>query len=302
LTPIYVVIGAGRPLGAALVRRLAGEGKAVRAIVLKGDRVRSFLPDSVEVTGVSPDGESVRRACGDADVIFNCFEPHGSKWGKVVAEITSKVLLTTIETGARFILASYLFASESDNWAAEQDVLDTHRTKFAKTLIARFPQIYGPGVQNALLTQVFEAVMAGKKAYWMGKLDAPCSWVYVEDAASALALLSRTEKAYGKTWNIAGPGPLSGRQFLELAFSAARRDKKIGVRGRGIMLTASLLDSRARALLDLPHDYYSPLVVDGETFVNDFPSFQYTAHDVAMAQTLEWYSTEGGRQLEKIPA
>ena len=270
--------------------------------MLKVDRVRNFLPSSVDVVGVSTDIDNIQSACRDASMVFNCFEPHGPKTSKVVEELTTKLLLTTIQTGARFILASYLFGSESDNSAAEQDALNTYRNKFGKTVIVRFPQIYGPGVRNALLSEVFESAVSDKKAHWMGKLDALRSWVYIEDAAAALALLSRNEKAYGQVWNIAGPGPLSGRQIIELAFTAAGKTPNMGVRGRATMLAASLISSRARALMALPYDYNSPFVLDGEDFTREFPSFQYTAHDIAIARTFEWYSEQAGILVKKIEA
>ncbi len=222
-------------------------------------------------------------------MIFNCFESQDREWARLSADMTSKLLATAIQAGARYVLTSHLFLSETDNQAAEHDALNTHASKLAATVIARLPQMYGPGISNPLFTQIFEAVASGKKAHWIGSLDTPHSFLYVQDAASAVVLLAESDAAYGNAWNIAGPGPLTGREFIELAFGAANKEKRIGVWGRGIILTASLLDSRARALLGIPYDYYSPFIIDGDAFVQAFPSFAYTSHEAAMVSTFEWF-------------
>src|SRR5207249_2977466 len=129
-------------------RQLVNDGKQVRAIVLDEKNARKSLPESAEVVGISPHDHSVQDACSDASIIFNCFEPHDREWISLSAEITSKVLLSAIQSGGKLVLASHLFRSESDNLTAERDVLDVERTKLGRALVVRFPQIYGPEVRN----------------------------------------------------------------------------------------------------------------------------------------------------------
>ncbi len=205
-----------------------------------------MFPDEVEVVGVQPNAESVQETCEDASVIFNCFEPRDGNMGPVVAEMTSKMLLAAIEYGSKFVLASHLFNSTSDNLPAETDAMSTHRSGFAATVVARFPQMYGPSVTNALFDSVFQAVNSGRKAYWLGSLKVPRSYIYVGDAAASLVLLAESELGPGQTWDVAGPGPLTGRQFIEIAFETAGKEKKVGCWGRGLMIPAQVFDSRAK--------------------------------------------------------
>ena len=283
-----VVVGAGRPLGTELTSRLARRGDKVRAVVVDEGRGRTLFPEGVDVLGVSPNAESVEKACDQATIIYNCYEPQRAGTS-AAAEFNSKMLLAAIRQGAKFVLVSYLFNSLRDNHAVEDDCLGAHRSLLAKAMVARVPQLYGPRVENALFREVFESVIAGRKAHWLGALDVPRSYVYVGDAADALLQLAGDDFAFGRAWNVAGPGPLTGRQFIEMAFEAANGEKNIGHWGRGLMLTARVLNSRARDLLGLPYDYYSPFVLKGDDFTSRFPAFAYTAPQSAIAETLRWY-------------
>ncbi|MDA4118310.1 MAG: hypothetical protein OK455_08200 [Thaumarchaeota archaeon] len=292
-----VVVGATLPLGALLTRRLVAQGRAVRALVLNVERAQSILPESVSLVEIEPTNTSIQDGCEGATVIFDLFEPSSIKQQKVAAETASAVLLAGIRNRAKVIIASHLFLSEKDNRALEKEAMATHWSNFAKVVVARFPQIYGPEVKSPLLNRVFEEVLTGNKAHWMGRLDVQRSLLLIEDAVSAIEELEKNDSAFGYIWNIAGPSTLSGKAFIDLAFSAAGRKGTAGVWGRGIMLTARLIDSKAKGFLDIPYDYYSSFVIDGSPFTQAFPSFAFTPNEVAVRSNLEWYRAQMQRGL-----
>ncbi len=294
-----VVIGAARPLGRTLLERLGGETQDVRAVVLDPSAGSNY-PSSVEVVYANAlEAWSVAEACKGASVIYNCFEPSPSMRDRVMTEVTSNVLLAAIDSGATLVFASHLLASESDNEKLEGDVLNAHGSKLARTLVARVPQLYGPRVVNQLWQNVFESAIGGKKAHWMGKLDVERSYLFVEDAARVMILLAKSLWAHGRAWNITGPGPLTGRQFTELAFRAAGREPSVGFWGRGIVLTGSIIDQSSKRFLELPYDYYTPFVLDGSAFRGAFPSTMFTEHVTAIARTLEWFKLSAGKGTSK---
>jgi hypothetical protein len=295
------VLGATLPLGVLLTRRLVSEGKAVRALVLNAERARSLLPESVSVTEIDMTRASIQDACGGASVIYDLYEPHSLKQQNVAVETASAVLVGGIQNRARVVIASHVFLTEDDNKALESEAMSTHRSKMTKVVVARLPQVYGPEVKNALLDNVFDEVSNGSKAHWMGSLDSSRSLLFIEDAVSAIQLLEKTEAAFGNVWNVAGPSPISGREFIAMAFRAAGKEGGAGVWGRGIMLTARFLDAKARAFVDLPYDYYSPFVLDGSAFAQAFPLFAYTPQDVAVRRSLEWHREQAKQKLVAAP-
>lgn len=303
LTRLEVVVGSTLPLGLALTRRLSAEGRQVRALVLSAKRARGLFPESVEMMEIEPKRTSIQDACVDGSVVYDLFEPLSARQTKTCADVASAVLLAAIQSSAHVVIASHTFNSELDNLTMETDALATERSGFAKVVVARLPQIYGPGVRSPLIGSVCHEVLTKNTAHWLGDLDVPRSFVYIDDAVSALMLLQKTDSARGRVWNVAGPTPISGREFIKEAFASSGKTGNALVWGRGLMLTARLLDKRAREFLNLPYDYYASYVLDPEEFVSEFPDFEFTSNNVGIAATARWYidnareTGSGGAQI-----
>jgi nucleoside-diphosphate-sugar epimerase len=290
---LQVVMGAARPLGRAVVEELAAAGSKVRGVLLDAATVGDSFPASVEVVAADPlKPGSLVEACRGGEVVYDCFEPSHSNWKRAFREGTGNVLLASIEAGADLVLANHLIAEEGENASTERDLLNAHRSNLIRTLVARMPQLYGPHVVNKLWQGIFESAFLGKKAHWMGDPEVARSLLYVGDAASKMILLGRSLWAYGRTWNLSGPAPISGRTFIEHAYRAAGREPKVGRWGRGVMLTGRFLSSDAKGFLELPYNYYDPFVLDGSEFTEAFPSMAYIPHDQAIATTYRWFEAQ----------
>ena len=294
---LQVVMGAARPLGRAVLEELAAAGSRVRGVTLDAATVEGPLSASVEIVAADPlKPESLVKACRDGEAVYDCFEPSHSNWKRVFREATGNVLLASIEAGADLILANHLIAEEGENASTESDLLNAHRSNLIRTLVARMPQLYGPGVVNRLWQDIFESAILGKTAHWMGDPEVARSLLYVGDAASKMILLGRSPWAHGRAWNLSGPAPISGRAFIEHAYRAAGREPKVGHWGRGVMLTGRFLSSDAKGFLELPYNYYNPFVLDGSEFMEAFPSIAYTPHDEAIAKTYRWFEARSKKK------
>ncbi len=287
---LQVVMGAARPLGRAMLEELAAAGSRVRGVTLDEATIEGPLPPSVEIVAADPlKPGSLVKACSEGEAVYDCFEPSHSNWKRVFREVTGNVLLASIEAGADLILANHLIAEEGENASTESDLLNAHRSNLIRTVVARMPQLYGPGVVNRLWQGIFESAVLGKTAHWMGDPEVARSLLYISDAASKMILLGRSPWAHGRSWNLSGPAPISGRAFMEDAYRAAGREPKMGRWGRGVMLTGRFLSSEAKGFLELPYNYYDPFVLDGSEFMEAFPSMAYTPHDEAIGKTYRWY-------------
>lgn len=284
------MLGAAHPLGRAVLEELAAAGSNVRGVALDEAVVEGQIPSAVEVVVADPmKTDSLVKACSEAGAIYDCFEPSHSNWKRTFREATGNVLLASIEVGADLVVANHLIAKENENASTENDLLNAHRSNLIRTLVARMPQLYGQGVVNTLWQEIFESAVLGKTAHWMGDPEVARSLLYVRDAASKMILLGRSPWAYGRAWNLSGPGPITGRAFIENAFKAAGREPKVGRWGRGVMLTGRLFSSDAKGFLDLPYNYYESFVLDGSEFTEAFPSMAYTPHEEAIAATYSWF-------------
>ncbi len=306
----HVVFGAAGSLGAAIVRRLGAEGKHVRAVVRDAGRAKQALPESAElVVGDALNIDNVRAVCKDAGTVYDCVNVPYRQWLEVHPKVTKNILAGATEAKATLVFPGNVYgygrfqkipAAEDHPLAAtsrkgrlrnelEAMLMDADKAGRVRVVIPRFPDFYGPNVTNRLFAPIFEGAIAGKKARWIGKLDAPHDFVYIDDAAAASIILAGAEELPGGVWHVPGPGPLTGRGFVEMAFKMAGTKPSVGALGSGLILFASLFSSDAREVRELLYQFEQPMVLDGTKFARAFPSFNYTPREESIRQTIDWF-------------
>ena len=305
-----VVMGAAGALGSAIVRKLTADEKPVRAVVRDVQRARRVLPPSADImVGDAAGAENVRLVCRDAVVIYHCVNVPYQHRAAVMPGITDNILAAARESGARLVfpgnVSGYgpfrtLPATEDHPLAAtskkgqirnviERKLIDANLMADVNVVIPRFPEYYGPNVNNRLMSPIFQAALEGRRAAWPGKLDVPHDLIYVDDAAAACCLLGSTESAYGQVWHVPGAGPITGEQFIGMAFDAAGTKANMRAMGRGYFRLRGLFGSVAREMIELIYEFEQPMILDGSKFHCAFPSFRYTTHEHAIRQTGNWY-------------
>ncbi|HYZ58572.1 MAG TPA: NAD-dependent epimerase/dehydratase family protein [Nitrososphaeraceae archaeon] len=312
MTQTHVVFGAAGSLGAAIVRRLAALGMPTRSVVRSLDRAKRVLPQQTTIeieVGDALNPESVHALCRNAKTIYHCVNVPYQQWSEIMPKVTDNILVGAKEAKASVVFPGnvygygrfqYIPATEDHPLAAtskkgklrnaiERKLMDAHKAGDVTVVITRFPDYYGPNVVNRLVAPIFENAISSKKAQWIGKLNVPHDLIYIEDAAAAAVLLAMNEDTHGQVWHIPGAGPLTGRQFIEMAFKAAGNNPDIGVLSGGFLRFASLVNSDAREMMELLYEFEEPLVLDGTKFARAFPSFSYTPHEEAIRQTVEWF-------------
>lgn len=95
--------------------------------------------------------------------------------------------------------------------------------------------------------------------------------------------------AWGLRWSMPGPGPVTGREFVDLCFAAAQKPPRVGTLGRWSMALAGLFVAGAREMGELMYEFEEPLVLDGGKFARAFPAFRYTPHPEAVSLTSDWF-------------
>ena len=306
----HVVIGAAGALGSAIVAFLASKGKSVRAVVRDLDRARRILPPSADIAiGDGSHAESVRLVCRNATVIYHCVNVPFEDWDSVMPGVTDNILAGARESKARLVFPGNVYgygplratpATEDHPLMAnskkgqlrndvERKLIDANLMADVKVVIPRFPEFYGPNVKNWLMTPVFQAALDGRTASWPGKLDVPHDLIYIDDAAAACCILGSSEPCYGQVWHVPGAGPVTGKQFIGMAFEAAGTKARMKAITRGSLRVKGVFGSEAREMIELIYGFEQPMVLDGSKFAGAFPSFRYTTHEHAIRQTGNWY-------------
>lgn len=301
----HIVVGATGSLGHALTLRLLSEQIPVRAVVRATDRAEELLPDNVEVvTADATELDSLKSACKDAAVIYNCVYVAAEKWPMV----TDNFIEAARDNQSRLVFPTNIHpygplqkvpATEDHPLAAasqrgrmrirmETKLLEASRAGDAQVILPRLAAFYGPTVRDGYIPMVFVSALAKQKAWWYGSLEMPYDLICADDAATACLLLSTKEGAESQVWHVPGAGALTGGQFISMVFKAAGAEPLMGARTRRTFQLLGLIYPPARMILEVMYEFEHPLVMDGGKFAAAFPDYKYTTHEQAIPETLEW--------------
>jgi nucleoside-diphosphate-sugar epimerase len=301
-----VVLGATGGVGQAVVQALAAQGAQVRAVNRSG---RALVPASVEVMAADlTSRESTRAACQRASVVYHCAGVPYDQWATSLPVMLDNVIAALSATGATLVYIdnTYMYAPTSQPLTEDslqapisrkgqlrkqlaETILTAHARGQIRATIGRSTDFYGPGVRTSFVgEQFFNAVVAGRRVPWLGKLDVPHALSFVEDAARGLITLGAHEQALGQVWHLPTAPALIGRQYIALAGEAA------GVQARPLAVPGLLLrllgltNPVLRESVELLYEFNAPLLFDWSKYSHTFGGTP-TPHQEAMRRTVAWY-------------
>ena len=309
---LHVVLGASGGIGNILAQELAAQSKRVRAVNRRG---KANLPANVEIVcGDALNAESIRAACADASVIYNCVNVPYPEWEAKFPPMMKIISEAASAAKAKLIFADNLYMYGPTNGPMTEDspynahghkgqlrarmaneLMDAHRTGKVRVAIGRASDYYGPGALNAIAGKdLFTAVLAGKKAMWAGSLDQPHTMTFTKDFAKGLTVLGERDEALGQVWHIPGVGPITGREFMQLAFEIAGTKPQLGAYSRLMIRLAGLFSPMIREVDEVLYEFENPYIVSGDKFAKAFGAIG-TPHKQAIKETVEWYKANAGK-------
>ena len=307
-----VVLGASGGVGSALVRELLSRGGRVRAVSRSG---RGSFPEGAEVVRIdATDAAGVREASRGAAVVYHAVNVSYPQWQEKLPVVMSATIEAAAAAGAKLVYTDNLYMyGKVDGPMTEEtpyepvsrkgilraqladELMAAHRDGKVRAAIGRASDVYGPGPLNAVAGErLFGAALAGKKAMWVGDLDAPHTLTYIEDFAKALITLGEREEALGEVWHTPSAVPITGRKFIELVFDEARRSPKFGTYTRTMMLLGGLFSSEVREFREMLYQFEAPFVLDSSKYTRVFGDVAPTPYREGIARAVRWHL--GGRR------
>jgi uncharacterized protein YbjT (DUF2867 family) len=230
------VIGASGFIGRYVVKRLAGRGSVVAAVVRDAERARFLQPmgDVGQIASLRADLRDERRlatALAGCDAVINLvgilFERRGESFAAIHHEGAGRVARLAAAAGARKLVHVSALGADPGSpaeyartkAAGEAAV----RAAFPSAVILRPSVVFGPEddffnrfAEMALYSPVLPLIGGGRMRFQP---------VYVGDVADAvMAALDRPEAA-GRVYELGGPRIYSFREILELVLAATRRKR-----------------------------------------------------------------------------
>jgi nucleoside-diphosphate-sugar epimerase len=305
MTTISVVLGANGGTGRAVVGELLARGRGVRAITRGGNGPAGAEQVAADVTKAA----DLDRALAGADVVYHCAQPDYERWAEDFPVMNRAVADAAARAGAKLVFADNLYMydpSRGPMREATPEVPPTARGELRREMaqallarqrdgrlrvaIGRSSDYYGPhGIGTSLGDRLFEAVLAGKKAQWMGSLDQPHTCSYLPDMARALVVLGERDEADGQAWVLPATPPITGRRFIELASEAAGVQPRPAAISPGMLRLAGLFSPMIRAYAEMLGEWTAPFTVDASAFEAAFGAFPVTPHEEAIPATVAWF-------------
>lgn len=163
-----------------------------------------------------------------------------------------------------------------------------HQPGARETLVLHLPDFYGPYASNSLAHMMLESLMAGKGARWLGNPDAPHEFVYMPDAARVIAELLARPECFGRRWNLAGAGEISGRRFIELAARQLGVQPRVIATGRLPLWLGGVFNPLLRELVELQYLGETPVLLDDSALHGVLGGIVKTPYEEGVRRMVEW--------------
>lgn len=312
--PRPVVLGTG-PLGLAVARRLARDGRRVRALNRSG---RAELPDTVEVMAAdAADAASLGATFSGATVVYHCASTPYHTWPKRLPPIMTATIEAAAAGDARIVYGDNLYAYGPVSGPLTEELpyrpkgrnartraelasalMHADETGRVRAAIGRASDFFGPDV---LVSQVgermFGAAVAGKPASVLGNPDMPHTYTFIDDFAKALVALGEHEQALGEVWHVPNAETVSTRAFVERLFAELGAEPRMRVMPSAVLALLALTSPTLRAVREVVYQLEQPFVVDHSKFAQAFGA-DPTPQPEAIRQTLAWYQRRGAGAIE----
>jgi nucleoside-diphosphate-sugar epimerase len=171
----------------------------------------------------------------------------------------------------------------------EELLLEADAAGRIRGTILRLPDFYGPRVEKSYLHSLFQAAGKGGTANMLGPIDTPHEFVFVPDVGDVVTALMDKPEAYGRFWNLAGPGAITQREMINRVFALAGRKPKFRVAGKTTLRVLGLFNPLMRELVEMNYLLTNPVLMDDSALSKLLGSIHKTPYDQGLELALQAY-------------
>jgi nucleoside-diphosphate-sugar epimerase len=303
---LHVVFGAG-PLGRVTTAALLRRGHRVTIVNRSG---QGEVPAGATLAGADLyDPQQVQALATGAAAVYQCAQPAYHEWITKFEPLQTAIIEgVAAAAGAKLIVAENLYMYGAVAGPIHEDlpytahtrkgrvrarmaeqVAEAHRSGKLRTAAARGSDFFGPGVLGSSLGErVFPPALQGKPAQFLGRLDQPHSYTFIEDFGETLAILGERDEALGRHWHVPNPPAMTQAELAQLIAAELGRPLKTTTIGRVTLTLAGMFMPGARETVEMLYEFEQPFVVDGSRFSDAF-GLTPTPLVEALHRTLAWY-------------
>lgn len=157
-----------------------------------------------------------------------------------------------------------------------------------RTTVLHLPDFYGPYAEVSLARMILQWGEEGKPANWLGNPDAPHEFVFVPDTGAVIAGLLQRDSSFGRRWNFAGPGTITGRDFVSLVYRELSRPVRLRAASEWLVRLLGLFNPMMRELAELHYLGVTPVLLDDARLLAHLGSLHKTPYAEGVKRMVEW--------------
>lgn len=305
-----VVLGASGGMGYSVVNELVSRGIETVAFARNEKKLKQQFGEQELVTiktGNAYEAEQIRRVTEEAGVIFHTISVPYPEWKEGHPQLMKNVLAAAKANKAKLVVIDniYAYGKSNGNKVTEDTPKQPHTKKgkirlqmemLAKeahqegvaTLIAHFPDFYGPYAHNTMLHFTLDAVVQNKAAQFVGNKKVKREYIFTPDGAKAVVELALHKSAYNQNWNIPGYGVISGDEIIQMIGDTTGYTKNVMSVGKGMISFLGLFNGNMREVVEMMYLTANPVVLDGGKYTREIGQIPKTAYEEGLKKTLEF--------------
>lgn len=289
---MQTILGSGGAIGVELAMALRAYTSDIRLV---SRHPRAVDPDDSLFSADLTDSEAVLKAVEGSEIVYLTVGlPYDTQVWKTTWPLVMRNVIEACKTHrSRLVFFDnvYMYDPDCISRMTEETPVNPGSRKGAvradlarmlfeaverghvQALIARSADFYGPSITDTgvLTEMVFEKLVNGKKANWLGSVKYKHSFTYTPDAGRATALLGNTTDAYDQVWHLPTAGdPPTGKQWIEAIAEELRVGPKYQVAPTFIVRVLGLFVPLMKEMVEMMYQYDRDYVFDSSKFEGRF--------------------------------
>ena len=307
-----LVVGATGSLGPSVIKELKRRNLGVRALVRDKAKADLYFGKDSEleiVQGSAASKESLTGALEDCSYLFYLVNVPYHKWIDKVFPLLHASAEAAVKKNANLVFpgnvynygyAQYNPVDEKHPWDAHtkkgkirielENYLKTEKEERGlKHTVVRMPDFYGPFVINTFSEKAYVNAIAGKPIRWIGDLDTPTEYIFIEDAGKAMVTAGLSDKSTGEEFNAPAYEPITSRDYLtEIVNQAGSKSKITTLNSDLIFNLAGVFSPLIREVQEMLYLKRTELILGGTKFKAAFGELPTRNYKDGIASTLDW--------------
>ena len=310
---LHVVFGCG-PLGQATARALLAQGLRVRMVSRGG--TQSIPPGAAIVKADARDAAQAVEASAGAASIYQCVGMvyDINVWRRDWPRLQAAGIAAAQAHNAPYIFGDNLYmygdtngkpVDEASPYLAKtnkgqvratlaRELMEAHTRGTVRAACVRGSDFYGPCVQagGVLGSRSIGAMLAGKPAQFIGNIDMPHTYTFIDDFGRAMATVGTRADALGQIWHAPNVETLSTRQHMTRFFEAAGVKPRFQVVPKVVIGAMGVFIPMMRELKEMMYGWEKPYIVHSDK-IKQRLGLDAIPLAEAIATTLAWYRANG---------